>query len=62
MGESKLYRLWILFSNKVLVKCVYKPIILRGILYLFLYIEGDPGKGGFSNDLFMKISYIFKNI
>jgi len=30
-------------------------------LSLLFYNEGDPGKGGFSNELIMKIYYIFNN-
>ena len=60
MSESIEYRLWTLFSDKLLVKTAYKAYIRCRILPPFLYNAGDPGKGGFSNDLFMKICYIFK--
>jgi hypothetical protein len=35
--------------------------ILRGILSLFICNEDDLGEGGFSNDLIMKMNFIFNN-
>ncbi|CAG0939388.1 hypothetical protein BROC_00612 [Candidatus Brocadiaceae bacterium] len=51
--EDRLYRLWILFSGKILLKRAYN-VIKRHLLPPLLYNAADPGKGGFSNESLMK--------
>jgi hypothetical protein len=61
MGDGRLYRLWILFSDRDVVKTAYNRYIWHLLIVLF-YDDGDLRMLGFSNALFMKIGYIFKKI